>query len=50
MNRQNRRHPTHPLLPYLYPSTSRIQIQDIKRKNMHVNPKTFTRQNYKRGL
>ena len=50
MNRHNRRHPTHPLLPILYPSKKRISIPNEIRKNMSVNTKTFTRQNYKRGL
>ena len=50
MNRQIRRHPTHPLLPILYPSKKRISIPNEIRKNKYVNAKTFARNNYKRGL
>ena len=50
MNRQNRRHPTHPLLPVLFVSKKRILDEKIKIVKTPSRRKRFLRRRYKRKL
>lgn len=47
MNRQNRRHPTHPLLPILYPSKKRIINQENSRASPSAKGRSFRRKKWK---
>ena len=47
MNRQTRRHPTHPLLPIMYPSKKRIP--DYNEQQYKVDIKKSTLRNRKLG-
>ena len=50
MNRQNRRHPTSPMLPAFYASKKSIISENKKRKNETVNSKCFKNKKVKRGF
>ena len=50
MNRQSRRHPTHPYLPILYPSKKRVLDEKVKIVKAPSRRKRFLRRRYKKKL